>query len=194
MIDTVIKGTGNSRSIKSPMTLPATWEDARAQLVSDGWPIDLGPLNLAGLLQKGTDLNKANLLTDALCESLGLDTTATPNEAIDKLRTLISTSQSTAEGKANVAYGTYTGTGLAGIANAVELHFDFVPKKIVITGKNKEIWTDRPVLRNIDKIYASAGGTIYICPITWGEDYVRFYHTQYPVLNDASIFVYVAIG
>lgn len=60
MTDTVIKGTGNSRSIKAaPATLPLTYDEFRAQFISSGIPIDLLGLNAAGLITKGTDLNKA---------------------------------------------------------------------------------------------------------------------------------------
>lgn len=82
MTDTVIKGSGNSRSIKSVPTLPEEWSTARAQLINQGWPIDLGPLNKAGILTHGTDLNKANLLTDETAALLGLDSSAVPNDAL----------------------------------------------------------------------------------------------------------------
>jgi len=64
MKDTTIKGTGNSRSIKSVPNLAAlapTYDKLLELLTSpDGLPIDLGPLNPAGVEEQGTSLDKAN--------------------------------------------------------------------------------------------------------------------------------------
>lgn len=131
MQDTVIKGTGNSRSLKGPpnlLTMYPTWE-AAAQAMMDGtFPIDIGPLNEAGVQTQGTALTKANLLTDALCSALGLANTATPTEAMDKLRQLVSTAQNTANGNVKSTYGTYTGNGSA----TKSLTFPFAPKLVII--------------------------------------------------------------
>lgn len=64
MRDTIINGTRTSRSILGNINIPEDWAAARAQLVGEGWPIDLGQLNDAGLSQRGTDLNKSTLLSD----------------------------------------------------------------------------------------------------------------------------------
>lgn len=86
MKDTIIKGSGNSRSIRFPpnaLTIYPDWPSFVADASSQyGVPCDIGPLNLSGLSQKGDDLNKANLLTDATAELLGLDGTAVPNDAL----------------------------------------------------------------------------------------------------------------
>lgn len=85
MTDTIIKGTGNSRTLKTPTTLPATWEEARAQLIAGTFPVDIGALVAAGVQQQGMPLTKANLLSDATGTKLGLASTATPNDALDVL-------------------------------------------------------------------------------------------------------------
>lgn len=82
MLDTVINGTRTSRSILGNLSIPEDWALARAQLVGEGWPIDFGPLNPAGLSQKGTDLNKANLLSDETAALYGLGADATPDDAL----------------------------------------------------------------------------------------------------------------
>lgn len=46
--------------------------------------------------EPGTPLNKASLLTDATCSALGLSNTATPNDAFNKLKTLVSNAQTAA--------------------------------------------------------------------------------------------------
>lgn len=131
MQDTVIKGTGNSRTLKGPPNLLAmypTWE-AAAQAIQDGtFPIDLGPLNDQGVLTHGTDLVKENLLTDALCTALGLPTTATPADALEKLRQGVNNG-------VKVVSGSYKGTGTYGQDNPNSLTFSFKPKILFIAGK-----------------------------------------------------------
>lgn len=134
MTDTVIKGSGNSRSIKAAANIPATWEAFRAQLISSGIPIDLLGLNSAGVNTHGTDLNKANLLTDATATGMGLTAAATPNDAFAKLRELITTAQSTADsantianGKASIATGSYNGTG-----SSQTITVGFYPKAVFV--------------------------------------------------------------
>lgn len=131
MTDTVIKGTGNSRTIKAaPATLPATYDEFRAKFISSGIPIDLLGLNAAGLTTRGTDLNKTNLLTDALCSALGLSTTATPTQAMDKLRQLVATAQYGVDNGPKVEIGSYTGTGTYGENNPTSIVFGFAPRVV----------------------------------------------------------------
>lgn len=67
MTDTIIKNTGNSRSIRSVPNLPAlapTWEKALEMLISEaGLPIDMGPLNPLGVDVMGTPLDSEHLIT-----------------------------------------------------------------------------------------------------------------------------------
>lgn len=113
MQDTVSKNIGNSRSLKTvpnALTLYPTYEAMIAAMVNGTFPIDLCPLNPAGLVKKGDDLNKSTLLTDALCTALGLPTTATPTQAMEKLRQMAVAAQNTGNAKARAAFGSYTGT------------------------------------------------------------------------------------
>lgn len=129
MTDTVIKGSGNSRSLKTvpnALTMYPTHEAMISAMVDGTFPIDLGPLNMAGLNVKGTDLNKASLLTDALCSALELETTATPTEAMEKLRQLINTTDSKISGL--FVSGSYAGNG----ANSKTLNFKFDPTFVFI--------------------------------------------------------------
>lgn len=85
MKDTIIKGSGNSRmlaSVPNFLTLFPSYEAFGQALIKGELPIDLGPLNAAGLEQRGNDLNKATLLQDATAELLGLDNSAVPNDAL----------------------------------------------------------------------------------------------------------------
>lgn len=78
--------------------------------------------------QEGTPLNKANLLTDATAALYGKTSTATPNTIFAAIRPLITAAQTSADGKAKIEVGTYTGTGTYGEENKNELTFSTLPK------------------------------------------------------------------
>lgn len=112
MTDGIIKGTGNSRYLKSvanALALYPTHESLMEALAAGTLPIDLNGINPAGWNTVGDKLDKATLLTDALCTALGLSTTATPTQAMEKLRQLVNTAQSTTNGRPRVAFGSYIG-------------------------------------------------------------------------------------
>lgn len=137
MKDGIISGTGNSRYLKTvpnALTLYPTWEAALTAMVAGTFPIDFNGINPAGWEQLGDKLGKETLLTDALCTALGLSTTATPTQAMDKLRTLVNTAQSGVNGKVGTETGTYVGTSTNNEApfGTVTLNFSFSPKIIVI--------------------------------------------------------------
>lgn len=81
MIDSVLKGTGNSRFLKSAVPAGTSWADALAMLQAGTFPIDFNGINAEGFQQVGTPLNKANLLKDATAAQIGLPPTATPDDA-----------------------------------------------------------------------------------------------------------------
>lgn len=85
MKDLAIKGTGNSRYLKSVdsfLTLYPTYEAFAQALVDGTLPIDLNGINADGIQQAGTPLTKANLLDDATAEKLGLSGDPTVSQAL----------------------------------------------------------------------------------------------------------------
>ena len=85
MKDLTIKGTGNSRYLKSVgsfLTLYPTYEAFAQALVDGTLPIDLNGINADGIQQAGTPLTKANLLDDATAEKLGLSGDPTVSQAL----------------------------------------------------------------------------------------------------------------
>lgn len=130
--DTIIKGSGNSREIKSVpnfASLYPTWESFRDAFGTKGIPIDLLGLVAAGVDQIGTDLNKANLLTDSTEQAIwGSAADRTPDAALRQLRTLITTAQSSADGKLTAVTGSYTGSG----TNTKTLNFSIKPRLVVV--------------------------------------------------------------
>lgn len=85
MYDSVPKGTGNSRFLKSVsdfMEKYPTYQDFAAALVAGTMPVDIG-LNADGWLVLGMALAKMNLLRDETATELGIDnpTDATVDDA-----------------------------------------------------------------------------------------------------------------
>lgn len=71
MKDTVIKGTGTSRKLKAPATMPETFDEWRSQLLAGTATVDI-LLNPAGCDVVGTALTKETLLKDATKTALEL--------------------------------------------------------------------------------------------------------------------------
>ncbi len=134
MTETVIKGSGNSRSIKSVPNLAQlapTYDKLLELLTGEGLPVDLGPLNPAGLAQRGTDLNKASLLSDetaALYPDLPEDPTV--DDVLAVIWPRISKAQNTADSKIRTETCQYTGTGTYGAGSPNSITFSFAPKLI----------------------------------------------------------------
>ena len=116
MTDGIIKGTGNSRYLKTVSNAPTqypTYEAFIQALAAGTLPIDLNGINSTGWTQTGTPLNKANLLTDATAALAGLPATATPNTMFAQLANLVKTNQDDLtdldERKLQLITGSYTG-------------------------------------------------------------------------------------
>lgn len=76
MMDGIIKADGTSRLMQA--TLPATYEEFKAQAAAGTLPLDI-LFNEAGWNQLPTFLNKANLLKDLTAALFGLGTDAVPD-------------------------------------------------------------------------------------------------------------------
>lgn len=85
MQDLVPIGTGNSRYLKSvenfKMLYP-TYDNFVAALVDGTLPVDFNGINMSGIAQIGTALNKANLLTDDTAALFGLGADVVPNDVL----------------------------------------------------------------------------------------------------------------
>ncbi len=94
MKDGVIAETGNSRNLRTVAgirQLAPTYDDFLELLVNGEFPIDWNGKNPDGWAQQGTELNKANLLTDATAALMNLGTEATPNEMLAALANKLTT-------------------------------------------------------------------------------------------------------
>ncbi len=84
MKNTIIKGTGNSRTLHFSVTAVTEYQtiaDFLAAGASEaGIPIDIGPLKPEGVVQAGNPLNKSTLLKDETAEAHGFSSDAVPDD------------------------------------------------------------------------------------------------------------------
>lgn len=94
MQNTIIKGTGNSRYLKSNIDASATLEDIISLLRAGTFPIDLNGINLDGITQLGTPLDQATLLNAQVAALIGLTSEdPTVSEALEALYNRITATQ-----------------------------------------------------------------------------------------------------
>lgn len=116
MQDGILKGTGNSRYLKSIanfLTQYPTYEDMVAALAAGTLPIDLNGINTAGWSQVPTYLNKANLLSDSTESAIwGSTGNRTVDAALAKIGPVASAANTTATSARNtIVTGSFVGTG-----------------------------------------------------------------------------------
>lgn len=114
MTDGIIKGTGNSRYLKTvpnALTLYPDWPTALQAMVDGTFPVDFNGINPNGWTTQGTKLSKANLLTDAIANDLSLTGEKTPTQAFEKLWNSVNRAQNTADSKLSIQILDYTGSG-----------------------------------------------------------------------------------
>lgn len=156
MTDGIISGAGTSRNFKVPANAKALypiWDAALDAMIAGTFTFDLYGINPAGWDVVGDKLGKETLLTDALCTALGLPTTATPTQAMDKMRTMLNSVQSLANGKAQVSIVSYVGTGKSGVTYPSTITFPFAPKIIIHLGDiESSLWLSSEGINSTNKI------------------------------------------
>jgi hypothetical protein len=115
--------------------------------------------------EAGTDLNKANLLSDATATMLGLTGDPTVNEALAKLSDGL-----------KVAIGSYIGTGKNGAANPnVISGLSFRPDLLIVRNNTATSDTDYWIVAIRGMARVSPGGTAR-GPLSWGSNSVSWWH------------------
>lgn len=97
MQDGIIAETGNSRYLRSIagfLQAYPTYEAFAAALIAGTLPIDWNGKNPDGWAQQGTELSKANLLTDATAALADLGPEATPDQMFAALANKTGTAES----------------------------------------------------------------------------------------------------
>ena len=88
MQDMVIKGTGNSRFLKSVedfLDRFPTYEAFAAAFAAGILPVDFNGINPEGITQMGTPYAKSTVLTDEVAALYGMDNTAVPVDVLKAL-------------------------------------------------------------------------------------------------------------
>ena len=169
MTDGIIKGTGNSRYLKTVSNAPTqypTYEAFIQALAAGTLPIDLNGINSTGWTQTGTPLNKANLLTDATAALAGLTATATPNTMFAKLANLIGSLDTEVGGKCEIETGFYTGTD----EDTKTLTFSKQPKIVYIANMLRAANTVAPLYGGVPWLYGEElGHSVFVTGSTEGE-------------------------
>ena len=93
MKDQIIKGTGDSRFMRSSIPTDATLADIIAMLRAGEFPFDFAGYNAEGIDTFGTELNKENLLQDSTANLLDLTSEATINDFLAVVANLLNSIQ-----------------------------------------------------------------------------------------------------
>ena len=129
--------------------------------------------------------SKTDTITAETLSQLGLSADKLPNDAFQKIKTLIDGVQSSVDGKHNIQTGSYVGTGTSGSANPCSLTFDFKPKfigifKLVTDAQNFSIMNTLDWFVYPSNASACTDGyrldSYPFCRfVTWGDNYVSWY-------------------
>ena len=136
--------------------------------------------------QEGDALNKANLLPDEVATALGLTGNPQVKDALEKLKTLVDIGIS----RAQIATGSYTGTGTYGSGNPVVLTSSF-PIKMIALGlldtydaantilEKQELYNLSPCIKGgnfVRMVFPTSGAVQYIYfALSLDGKTVRFY-------------------
>ena len=90
MKDNILKGTGNSRYLKTSLTAGTTWNEALIALRNGNFPIDFNGINSDGFIQIGTPLDKESFMPDELAARVGLADTAVPADLLAAMLNMLS--------------------------------------------------------------------------------------------------------
>lgn len=172
MQDGIIAGNGNSRYLKTvaaALSLYPDYESFMAALIAGTFPIDLNGINAGGWTQQGTPLNKANLFSDSTAITLGLSAANSPNDALVKIKTLIDSVNTNANGRAIIDTGYYIGDG----TNTVSKTFTTPVKLFCMycrTYEGKTYSTDLLVDPSISGAYRwTTIGVFGDCTVSWSN-------------------------
>lgn len=197
MTDTIIKGSGNSRTIKSVPNLAAlapTYDKLLELLTGQGLPVDIGALNPSGCVQIGNDLNKETLLKDATAALYGKNAAATPDQIFSK----IAPDLANALRKGNVEHGTYIRPGPGAADTTRTINFSFTPQVVILASQSYNPKTFHICVSPIKTaIYILNQSTIddkmsiyaLVDKLTWKTNSLDITYYEYP-----ATYHYTAIG
>lgn len=175
-----------------------------------GQPNGVMPLNSDGkadakYLPQMDFYTKAETLANNTKTLFGLDVSALPDAVFNKIKTLIDSANSNANGKAKFQTGSYIGTGTYGISNSTTLQFDFAPKIIFLIDSRKISYFNGglQIIPCIVGAYAplmgyddSIDGRVFNAVVAFAEKIVKWYSSNaYYQSNDVGVtYKYIVIG
>ena len=216
MKDGIIKGTGDSRYLKSGIPANITFEQFVAMLRGGTLPIDFAGINAAGWQQLPTWLNKMNLLTDGTAAALGLTGDPTVDMALALMANSVHFDASFPPKATNILgnelggftqlqTGAYVGTGTYGVSNKNTLAFDFTPKLVIVRLSSHYYFpfgftaiAGAPAV-SADGNGGATTGSFSQAMITleWGSNSLTWYQTwaaDYQMNRPAFAYSYIALG
>ena len=151
--------------------------------------------------------NKTETLADETKTLYGLGADAVPNDVLALAKQLIDSSVTTANAKARVATGSYTGTGSGGYS----LTFDFEPKLVFVscgTLARSEAYSSyfvrgcpyaNTIAGNFDSNYTKNEPFLALLSVTWGEKGLSWRNqgsaaTGAQLNVSGNVYYYAAIG
>lgn len=151
----------------------------RVQLVPVAGQTNIYDMTMADdPVEVGTPLNKATLLKDATAALFGLTSSAVPDDVFAAIA---------AQNTAQIDYGSYTGNGQYGSANAVTLTFPFEPKLVIVLSEDKSFFgpsgsgniysTWLMAINGVTKVYVGYYSNTEVV-VSWGADSISYYATS----------------
>lgn len=119
-----------------------------------------------------------NLLSESTASLYGKESTATVDQILSTINTLIKNAQTTANSKSKIVYGTYVGTGSAGPSSQNVLQFDFEPKLLLVVSKSNFIGIFFYPIKGFVLEYKTPGSNVETASkltTTWGKT-VKWYN------------------
>ena len=119
--------------------------------------------------------SKTDTITATTLSQLGLSANKLPNDAFQRIKTLIDNVQSSTDSKARIQTGSYVGTGTYGANNPCSLTFNFIPKVFILSNNYNDIVAlYNQTYANND--YLTRDGVVDIY-LTWNNNQVSW-HTK----------------
>ncbi len=129
--------------------VPAPGKDNRVRIrLDDGQTIE-GVLEYADdATVQGSAYNKANVLPDSVCTSLGISTASEPKDAFYALYTKILDTESSIldDVSSRIAFGIYTGNGSNGVDSQQLIKLGFRPRAVFCSSYNNRIVSSNGVV------------------------------------------------
>lgn len=201
MKDGIIKGSGNSRFLKSVenfKTLYPTYDAFVSALVAGTLPVDFNGINAAGWEQIGDALGKNALLKDATAALFGLGAEALPDDVLAAIKSTFNSQAENIASKAKIVTGSFTGTSAGTSSNTTTktLTFGFTPKIVLMHAANSNASPYPPVI-----MINGATGAMVAMPgasamtrigLAWGSNTLTLTGTITSLNNAGTTYYYAA--